>query len=126
MILLIALRIPALAFCECEQEITLSNHASCQQDAAEETSSCACCETVAEEPPCENCIVVLSLDPGDFNWSSNTFEPKEVTGGPLAHPAGLQDDLPPRPIATLSAGSIRGSPPSGPFPAYLRTQVLRL
>lgn len=128
MILLIALRIPAFAFCACDQHVILNNGACCPEQAAIEAPECGCCpaEAPAAKEPCRDCVIVFSLDPGDFNWSADSSQAKRVGEAPAALPAGFQHDLPPA-LSRLSLhGSIRGSPPLEPFPVLLQIQVLRL
>ena len=128
MILLIALRIPAFAFCACDQHVILNNGACCPEQAAIEAPECGCCptEAPAAKEPCRDCVIVFSLDPGDFNWSADSSQTKRVAEAPTALPAGFQNDLPPALSRVSPHGSIRGSPPLEPFPVLLRTRVLRL
>ncbi|MFP6867675.1 MAG: hypothetical protein VCA35_17165 [Roseibacillus sp.] len=128
MIAIIALRLPVLGFCLCESDVIFNGEVCCDQ-AATQQSSCGCCSevvTVSEEEPCRDCVVVLSLDPGDFQWSAAQFSPAQEDGATVALPVGLQDDLLPKSHPGQIAGSIRGSPPLGSSAVYFRSQVLRL
>ena len=128
MILLIALRIPAFAFCECQQNVTLNNGACCVEEVSEE-SDCGCChmgESLEAIVPCNNdCLHVLSVDPGNFLWSAKAFQAQADDA--IDHPVWHQSkvDLLPHGEHTTRKLPIRGSPPTT-FLAHLRTQVLRL
>ena len=128
MILLIVLRIPAFAYCACEQNFILNNGACCPEETAVQIAECGCCptETPAAQEPCRDCVIVFSLDPGDFNWFPGSSQAKHLAEAPAALPAGFQHDLSP-PLSRVSPhGSIRGSPPIEPFPVPQWTRVLRL
>lgn len=128
MIVLIALRVPAFAFCLCEQGLVLNNGICCHQESTCHSPDTSCCtiEVVAAIEPCRDCVIVLSLDPGDFNWSTTSTKLPQFEETPVAVPVGIQDDT----LKTLSPvilnSSIRGSPPPEPFPVLIRTGVLRL
>ncbi|MDP7654818.1 MAG: hypothetical protein QF706_02035 [Roseibacillus sp.] len=128
MILLIALRIPAFAFCACDQHVILNNGACCPEQSAAQAQECDCCpsETAARNEPCRDCVIIFSLDPGDFNWSADSSRAKLVEEAPPVLRAGFQDDLRPDLSRVSLHGSIRGSPPLEPFPVLLQIQVLRL
>ncbi len=128
MVVLIALRLPALGFCLCEHHLVLNSGACCVEAAAVEQSGCEHCVELsqAETAPCRDCVVILSLDPGEFNWSARQFTPAQQDGTPLPIPAGYQDLLLPAPLPGTIAGPLSGSPPPGDSGIYLRTQVLRL
>ena len=127
MILLIVLRIPAFAFCVCEQHVILNNGACCPEQSAAQAQDYSCCptETPAAQEPCRDCVIVISLDPGDFNWSADSSQARHIAEAPAALPAGFQNDLPPATRVSLH-GSIRGSPPLEPFPVPQWARVLRL
>ena len=128
MILLIALRIPAFAFCACDQQVILNNGACCPDQPTAQAQECGCCpaETAARSEPCRDCVIVISLNPGDFNWSAESSQAKRVEEAPPVLRAGFQDDLRPDLSRASLHGSIRGSPPLEPFPVLLQIQVLRL
>ena len=126
MILLIALRIPALAFCECKENLVL-NGACCPEEQAAQVSECECCplESSTGAIPCSDCIVILSLDPGGFTWAPDTFAAKQPRESSEPLPGGFQDQFL-LPFISAQARSIRGSPPLGTVPAHSRSQILRL
>ena len=128
MIILIALRIPAFAFCECKEDLVLNKESCCSELPEAQVPECGCCpleETLPESWPCSDCIVILSIDPGHYTWSADEFQTKTTAGSPPAVRAGLQDQLSP-PSVAIPAGSIRGSPPPCALPDFLLGQVLRL
>ena len=128
MIILIALRIPAFAFCECRENLVLNKESCCPTSPAAQASEVDCChleEIPAESRPCSDCIVILSIDPGHYTWSSDGFQAKPAWESPTAIQAGLQDQLL-LPSVALPAASIRGSPPPCALPDFLLGQVLRL
>lgn len=124
MIAIIALRIPAFGYCLCNEEVFLSSDPCAHQQA----ESCPCCpdEAPSPKPDCEDCVLVLSLDPGDFSWSAPTFSPAPQLAAPIALPSGLQDD----PFLGLAANpsrlGIRGSPPPPASGSAPRNRILRL
>lgn len=125
LITLIAVKHLALGFCLCNEEIFV---AECPCSCFAEPAAPPCCceeEEAPAEAPCDDCIVAISLDAGDFLWSADAFDPAQQDGTDLS-PAITPF------LATLHADQcarfsapIRGSPPSGP-PLFLRTTVLRL
>lgn len=128
MIIIIALKHAALGFCLCQEEFT---HAGMTCDCAESVaveSTCGCCPTeqgAVGAPPCDDCVVEVSVDPGEFLWSAQTFEPSDEIGSALTVPTAIEN-LRSRALATgPSFAPLRGSPPGGP-PLFLRTRVLRL
>ena len=128
MILLIALRVPAFAFCLCEQDVILNNGICCHQESACHSLDSSCCpfEVASAIEPCRDCVIVLSLDPGDFNWSGTSTQLQQFEEAPEALPVGLQDKaLQTLPSVSLD-GSVRGSPPPDAFPVPVRTGVLKL
>jgi hypothetical protein len=128
MIALIALRLPVLGFCLCENDVILNGGACCEE-AATEQSSCGSCPEIlcqTEKKPCRDCVVILSLDPGDFQWTASQFSPSKEDPTPLDLPLNFCDDLPPKLTSRQCAAPIRGSPLLGNVPLYLRIQVLRL
>jgi len=128
MIFLIALRIPAFAFCPCEQDLTLNNGECCQQECAVESPVSGCCSTEVpgDIKSRQNCLIVLSLDPGHFNWSGSQSHCPQGKEAPVALPMGIQSEiLPAQPFVFLD-GSIRGSPPSKALSVLIRTTILRL
>ena len=128
MMLLIALRVPAFAFCLCEQDVILNNGICCHQESPCQSPDSTCCpiEAVADIEPCRDCLIVISLDPGNFNWSGASSQLQQFEEAPGDLPVGLQDKvlqaLPP----VSPNGSVRGSPPPEPFPVLVRTGILRL
>lgn len=129
MVAIIALRIPALGFCLCEHDLIINGGFCCPtaaQPAATPSSHCDCCPEAPVPSPCDDCVVVLSLDPGEFLWTAHSFSPAPPHATPVLLPVGLQDEiLLPATPASLT-GLIRGSPPSGDLAASSRTEVLRL
>ena len=135
MVLLIALRLPALGFCLCQNDLVLNGSPCCTgpmgSSAPVSSSSCQGCESCPLTDsgpctPCEDCVVVLSLDPGDFLWSSGEGSPSQEEGAPPSFSRAAEAGFSPPLRVSLPAGLIRGSPPPGAFLAFLRTQVLRL
>jgi hypothetical protein len=128
LITLIAVKHLALGFCLCNEELFITEcPCSCFAEPAE--PPCCCEEETPEEcpaeAPCDECIVAISLDTGDFLWSADAFDPAQQTGTPVATPETLfLSTLHTSNFAAICA-PIRGSPPSGP-PLFLRTTVLRL
>lgn len=131
MIAIVALRVPALGFCLCQHELIL-NPGTCCQPSEPKPSSCECGEVCQEAPPatapepCRDCVVILSLDFGDFSWTGTQFAPDPQNSSPVLLPGGLHDEAPHLFQPANAAIPIRGSPPGESTPLYLRTQVLRL
>lgn len=128
MIMLIALRLPVLGFCLCENHVIVNDGNCCPEVICEQSTCDSCPESKVQTgiEPCSDCVVVLSLDPGDFQWSAAQFSPAEEDATPLPVPVSFHDDLFPKATSFSSAAPIRGSPPLGNFAISLRTQVLRL
>ena len=125
LITLIAVKHLALGFCLCNEELFVTEcHCSCF--AAPTAAPCGCEEEAPPaEQPCNDCIVAISLDAGDFLWTADAFDPAQQKGTDLS-PTTTPF------LSTLHADNcirlsapIRGSPPGGP-PLFLRTTVLRL
>ena len=130
MVALVALRLPVLGFCLCQNDLVLNSGTCCSEPESHlvqgSCGSCKECSANLEPAPCDDCVVVLSLDPGDFIWSATQFSPAAPSAVPLAAPAGSRDDVLLKSQVALAAGPIRESPPPGSSPLSMRTQVLRL
>ena len=127
MIFLIALRIPAFAFCECQQDVVLNSGTCCVEESVNE-DCCHCCDEiqeVAEASPCNDCLRVIALDPGAFHWSPTTFQLQASQALYLPASKIAESALSPQQELVERTRPIRGSPPA-PFLAHLRTQVLIL
>ena len=125
LITLIAVKHLALGFCLCNEEIFVAECHCCCFDEHTETPCCAEEEDAPAEEPCNDCIVAISLDAGDFLWTADAFDPSQQRGTDIAPPeTPFLSNLHANEFATLGA-PIRGSPPGGP-PVFLRTTVLRL
>ncbi len=127
MIFLIVLRVPAFAFCLCEQDVILNNGICChEQSACQSPDSCCPAEAVVDIEPCRDCVIILSLDPGDFSWSGANTQLQQFEEAPGALPVGIQDDVLQALAPVLLNDSIRGSPPPDPIPVLVRTGIMRL
>lgn len=113
MIALIALRLPVLGFCLCENDVIL-NGDSCCEEAATGQSSCGCCPEIlrqTEKKPCRDCVVILSLDPGDFQWTASQFSPSKEDLTPLDLPINFATScLPSRPPTSVPHLSVARLP----------------
>lgn len=128
LITLIAVKHLALGFCLCNEELFVTE---CPCACFAEPAEPPCCseektpEECPSEGPCDDCIVAISLDAGDFLWNSDAFDPGQQGGTTIATAeTPYLSSLHVERISTLGA-PIRGSPPGGP-PVFLRTTVLRL
>ena len=130
MIFLIVLRIPALGFCLCQQDITLNNGACCYDASslANFPSNANCCSSTTEETvkACQDCVVLLSLDPGDFNWSGPPSRFEKPTKSSGTFPIGIQNLIQTKQSRLILPGATRGSPPPEPIPVLRRTGILKL
>ncbi|MBJ06927.1 MAG: hypothetical protein CMO40_07410 [Verrucomicrobiaceae bacterium] len=126
MVVLIALRVPAFGFCACEENFTLTQKPCCLLETAE-MSECGCCPCQVEDSttPCSDCMAIISLDPGHFLWSADSFHGGKGSEDPKVLPGGLQVQLPLFSCSALS-GVIRKSPPPRSLPAFLRSGAWRL
>ena len=125
LIAIIAVKHLALGFCLCQDELYV-NECACECAAAEAQVP-ACCddEECPVEEPCNDCMVAISLDTGDFLWNADSFQsaaPSETALAPAETP--FVSNLHTADVASLGA-PVGGSPPGGP-PVFLRTTVLRL
>ena len=128
MIALIVLRIPALGFCPCEQDLTFSGGFCCEDHAISCVFGSNCCssESSEEEKSCQDCLIVLSFDPGDFNWSGPRAQFLDLKTAPTALPAGRQNGYKPE-RAPLSLNSpTRKTEPPGQTVVLMKTGILRL
>ncbi|NNC87766.1 MAG: hypothetical protein HKN82_04810 [Akkermansiaceae bacterium] len=119
LVALVALKHAALGFCLCSDQFFLSD-CDCSQVAP---AACACDDCPAT--PCDDCVVVVSVDIDDFLWATDPFAPKEQASIDLAPPATPFADFTRGTALASTAMPIRGSPPGTP-PLYLLTSVLRL
>ena len=128
MVVLIALRIPAFGFCLCEQDLTLNNGICCQQGACLEKDNPDCCssEPAGDSSVCRDCVIPLSLDLGDFNWSGAQFNVQNVRDIPATLSRGIRSFLQPGNPTLSLKGSIRGSPPVIALSVLRRTGILKL
>ena len=130
MILIIALKHTALGFCLCQQEFTTAGSGcDCAQEEAAAEASCGCCPDESNDNsapvPCDDCMVEVSVDPGDYLWSSKAFEPTDEIGIPLALPIDREALHAGKRSVPRTLAPARGSPPGSP-PLYIWTRVLRL
>lgn len=147
MITLITLRLPVLSYCLCQETIKAGDcgcEISAQQatdpvPAAVPNSGCSgCCsqqipENTAPEPitttqsPCNDCIKLLTFDPGDFQSMDSCNSPqKSQLTTPVSWPPSPFLSLV-NPSCLLKQSSPRGDPYPPPSPPlYLSLGVLRL
>ena len=126
MIALIVLRIPALGFCPCAQDLTLNNGLCCHEDSSLADSDCCSSEASETVNLCQDCLIVLSLDPGDFNWSGSQAQLPNLKEAPAALPAGIQSNFQPGQSPLFLNGFSRGSEPPGRPVVLRQTGILRL
>ena len=126
MIALIVLRIPALGFCPCEQDLTLNNGFCCHEDSTLADSDCCSSAPLETVNLCKDCLIVLSLDPGDFNWSGSQAQLPNLKEAPSALPAGIQSNFQPGQSPPFLHGLSRGSEPPGRPMVLRQTGILRL
>ena len=131
MVVIIALKHAALGFCLCDQQFTL-DHCTCLDPQPVEAiePACGCCpEADLSDPippePCKDCMIQVSVDPGDFLWASDPVPTPGTDGITISLPSGFGDEVRPSHHEDPVGTPIRGSPPNR-TPLYLRTQVLRL
>ncbi len=126
MVLIVAMKHAALGFCLCSQTIVLNDcecHASVHP--GEDTGGCCSNEDPAPDPR-DDCVVLFSLDPGDFLWNAGS-EPRPTLTCPALNPAAKGDFSRLAPVAgqRFAPPDARGSPDHG-VPLFLRNGVLRL
>ncbi|MBQ64965.1 MAG: hypothetical protein CL957_08230 [Euryarchaeota archaeon] len=126
MIALIVLRIPALGFCPCEQDLTLNNGFCCHEDSTLVDSDCCSSAPLETVNLCKDCLIVLSLDAGDFNWSGSQAQLPILKEAPSALPAGIQSNFQPWQSPRFLHGFSRGSEPPGRLMVLRQTGILRL